>query len=197
MSKLFSKTTVGPLALQNHLVMSPMTRSRAIENIPNELMAQYYGQRASSGGLIIAEATQISWQGKGYPQTPGIHTSNQVAGWREVVEAVHKKGGLIFLQLWHVGRISHSSHNPDGALPVSASAVRPAGEAFTAYPALIARFLGELEWTRRASAREVSFDRRAIPCSKVVGIGRRTTIRDPPPSRPPRRSIASGSPYTE
>jgi len=114
--------------------MAPLTRMRASNpgSSQTALNAQYYGQRASSGGLIIAEATQISWQGKGYPQTPGIHTSNQVAGWREVVEAVHKKGGLIFLQLWHVGRISHSSHNPDGALPVSASAVRPAGEAFTA-----------------------------------------------------------------
>lgn len=99
---------------------------------PTALNAHYYEQRASQSGLIIAEATQISWQGKGYPRTPGIHTDEQIAGWKVVVDAVHAKGGVIFLQLWHTGRISHSSHRSDRALPVSASAMRPTGQAFGA-----------------------------------------------------------------
>lgn len=133
-SILFSPLRIGDRALEHRVVMAPLTRMRTLEpgNAPTALNALHYGQRASRGGLIIAEATQISPQGKGYPGTPGIHSDEQVAGWRGVVQAVHDKGGLIFLQLWHTGRISHSSHRPDGALPVSASAIRPAGEAFGA-----------------------------------------------------------------
>lgn len=110
--------------------MAPMTRCRSIQNnIPNELMATYYGQRASAG-LIISEATQISTQGIGYPYTPGIHTDAQVEGWKKVTQTVHDKGGKIFLQLWHVGRISHSSYH-DGELPVAPSAIKPSGEIYT------------------------------------------------------------------
>lgn len=110
--------------------MAPMTRCRSVQdNIPNDLMATYYGQRASAG-LIISEATQISTQGIGYPCTPGIHTTQQVEGWKKVTQAVHDKGGKIFLQLWHVGRISHSAYL-DGVLPVAPSAIKPAGEVYT------------------------------------------------------------------
>ncbi len=110
--------------------MAPMTRSRSVQNnVPNALMAKYYEQRASAG-LIISEGAQISTEGIGYPYTPGIHTDQQVEGWKRVTQAVHDKGGTIFLQLWHVGRISHSAfHN--GKLPVAPSAVKPKGKVYT------------------------------------------------------------------
>ena len=128
---LFSSYRLGNLQLPNRIVMAPMTRNRAAQgNVPTELMATYYAQRASAG-LIVSEATQISPQGVGYPATPGIHSEEQVTGWKQVTEAVHTSGGRIFLQLWHVGRISHPSLQPDGALPVAPSAIAPAGEAFT------------------------------------------------------------------
>src|SRR5262249_36815497 len=114
----------------HRVVMPPLTRMRAANGVPSPHAAAYYAQRATEGGLIIAEATQISQQGQGYPQTPGIYRPDQVAGWRTVVEAVKERGGVIFLQLWHVGRISHSSFQKDGGLPVAPSAVRPAGNAF-------------------------------------------------------------------
>ena len=130
---LFSPLKAGALNLEHRIVMAPLTRMRSTQpgDVPNALMAEYYAQRATPGGLLIAEATQISPQGKGYPGTPGIYSAEQVAGWKLVTEAVHAKGGKIVLQLWHVGRTSHSSfHN--GALPVSASAVKPAGQTMTA-----------------------------------------------------------------
>ncbi|MGH8472506.1 MAG: alkene reductase, partial [Gammaproteobacteria bacterium] len=112
-------------------VMAPLTRNRAGPgNVPQATNALYYAQRASAG-LIITEATQISPQGVGYPDTPGIHNAAQVEGWRQVTQAVHERRGRIFLQLWHVGRISHPALQPDGALPVAPSAVSPAGEAYT------------------------------------------------------------------
>jgi len=107
-------------------------RAQQPGNIPGEVNARYYAQRASVGGLLVTEATQISQRGQGYPATPGIHSSEQIAGWRLVTDGVHAKGGLIFLQLWHVGRISHRSHQPDGRLPLAPSAVKPAGDALTA-----------------------------------------------------------------
>lgn len=128
---LFQPFQLGPLSLPNRVVMAPLTRSRAgSKGIPGPLNAEYYAQRASAG-LIIAEATQISPQGQGYAFTPGIHDEAQVAGWRQVTEAVHAAGGRIVLQLWHVGRISHPSLQPGGALPVAPSAIRPEGQAFT------------------------------------------------------------------
>jgi N-ethylmaleimide reductase len=128
---LFSSYRLGPLELKNRIVMAPMTRNRAGKlNEPTELNARYYEQRASAG-LIVTEASQISPQGLGYPGTPGIYSAQQVAGWNLVTEAVHRRGGKIFLQLWHVGRISHPSLQPDGALPVAPSAIKPAGQAFT------------------------------------------------------------------
>ena len=128
---LFTPVSLGRHALPNRIVMAPLTRNRAGEgNIPRAMNAEYYAQRASAG-LIISEASQVSPQGVGYPLTPGIHSQEQVAGWRLVTDAVHQRGGLIFLQLWHVGRISHPSLQPDGQLPVAPSALRPEGEAVT------------------------------------------------------------------
>jgi N-ethylmaleimide reductase len=128
---IFSPFRLGPLPLPNRVVMAPMTRNRAgPRNVPTALNATYYAQRASAG-LIVAEASQVSPQGLGYPGTPGIHSAEQVAGWKLVTDAVHAAGGRIFLQLWHVGRISHPSLQPDGALPVAPSAIAPAGQAWT------------------------------------------------------------------
>jgi len=119
------------LELPNRVIMAPMTRSRAGDgNVPTEMNAKYYKQRASAG-LIISEGTQISPQGVGYPWTPGIHSNGQVEGWKKVTKAVHEADGRIFAQLWHVGRISHPVFH-DGDLPVAPSAVKPEGEAFTA-----------------------------------------------------------------
>jgi len=127
---LFSPIHIGKLNLKNRVIMAPLTRCRSVEeNVPNDLMATYYAQRASAG-LIISEATQISTQGIGYPCTPGIHTQAQVVGWKKVTQAVHDKDGAIFLQLWHVGRISHSAYH-GGALPVAPSAIKPTGEVYT------------------------------------------------------------------
>jgi N-ethylmaleimide reductase len=128
---LFQRYRVGPYNLPHRIVMAPLTRSRARQpgNVPGPLNACYYAQRASAA-LIISEATQVSMQGQGYAWTPGIHSREQVEGWRLVTEAVHRAGGLIFNQLWHVGRISHPALQPDQMLPVAPSAVRPSGQAF-------------------------------------------------------------------
>jgi len=129
---LLSPIQFGAHTLKNRVVMAPLTRMRADEALaPTDLHATYYSQRVSAG-LIITEATQISNQGQGYPHTPGIYSQTQVDGWRKVVDAVHAAGGLIFLQLWHVGRISHSSYHPNNGLPVSASAIAPQGETLSA-----------------------------------------------------------------
>jgi len=129
---LFQPVTLGgDLVLPNRIVMASLTRSRAgVGDVQGPMNAEYYRQRASAG-LIICEATNITQQGKGYAFTPGIYTDAQVAGWRLVTDAVHAAGGRIFCQLWHVGRISHPSLQAGGALPVSASAIKPEGEAFT------------------------------------------------------------------
>ncbi|MCB1840233.1 MAG: alkene reductase [Alphaproteobacteria bacterium] len=124
MSKIFDPLNLGAISKQNRIIMAPLTRmlSKQPGNIPWELNATYYAQRASAG-LIISEATQVSQQGQGYPATPGIHSQEQVEGWKKVTDAVHKNNGKIVLQLWHVGRISHPSLQPDGALPVAPSAI--------------------------------------------------------------------------
>lgn len=128
---LFDTVQLGPYELRNRIVMAPLTRSRADDaGVPGELQATYYSQRASAG-LIVSEATNISAQGKGYIKTPGIWTPAQVEGWKLTTKAVHDKGGRIFLQLWHVGRISHPDLQPGGALPVAPSAVCAEGQAYT------------------------------------------------------------------
>jgi N-ethylmaleimide reductase len=123
MSKLFSPFTLGKLALQNRTVMAPMTRSRAINNIPNELIAEYYAQRAGAG-LIITEGTSPSPNGVGYARIPGLWNEAQIAGWKLVAEAVHKKGGKIFVQLMHTGRVSHPDNLPSGTEVLAPSAVK-------------------------------------------------------------------------
>lgn len=132
--KLLQSYRLGPLDLSSRVVMAPMTRNRAPETVPNDLMATYYRQR-SSAGLIITEATQVDPLGQGYPNTPGIHSDEQVEAWKAITEAVHEEGGRIFLQLWHVGRISHPSYH-DGARPVAPSAIAPEGETMTAKGAM-------------------------------------------------------------
>ena len=125
-STLFQPLTLAGRELPNRIVMAPLTRARSSQpgDIPNPLMAEYYSQRASAG-LIVSEATQISPQGQGYSFTPGIYSAEQVNGWRQVTDAVHAAGGRIYLQLWHVGRMSHASFHADG-LPVAPSALAPA-----------------------------------------------------------------------
>jgi N-ethylmaleimide reductase len=130
MSKLYTKAALGPLTLQNHLVMSPMTRNRATDNIPNALMAEYYAQR-SAAGLIITEGTSPSPNGLGYPRIPGIFSKAQVDGWKGVTDAVHAKGAKMFIQLMHCGRIAHPLNLPAGARMVAPSAVAAAGEMYT------------------------------------------------------------------
>lgn len=128
-SLLFSPLQMGRYELAHRVVMPPLTRMRAgAGHVPNTLAPLYYGQRASQGGLIVAEATQVTPYGQGYPDTPGIYSSEQVAGWKKVTDAVHAKGGIIFLQLWHVGRSSHSSFQPGGVLPVAPSAIAITGQ---------------------------------------------------------------------
>lgn len=129
---LFTPIRLGRLELPNRIVMAPMTRARAgAGGTPGCLNAAYYRQRASAG-LIISEATEVSAQGGGFPGCPGIYNFEQIAGWRQVTDTVHDVGGRIFLQLWHVGRVSHPAMQPGGALPVAPSAVAPAGQVFTA-----------------------------------------------------------------
>ena len=129
-SKLFEPYKLGAITLSNRTVMAPLTRNRAVDGlVPNPLAVEYYGQRASAG-LLITEASQVSQQGQGYQDTPGIYSKEQVAGWRKVTDRVHERGGHIYLQLWHGGRISHTTLQPNGGAPVAPSAVRANGKTF-------------------------------------------------------------------
>ncbi len=129
---LFSPLKLGAVTLQHRIVLAPLTRMRAAGNVPGPVNAEYYAQRSTPGGLLIAEATPVSWQGHGHPNVPGIHTAEQIAGWKTVTDAVHAKGGVIYLQLWHTGRVSHSSHQKDGGLPVGPSAIKADGMTISA-----------------------------------------------------------------
>jgi N-ethylmaleimide reductase len=128
--KLFTPANVGSITLANRMVMSPMTRSRAIGNIPNELMAAYYKQR-SGAGLIITEGTSPSPNGLGYARIPGIFSTAQVEGWKKITSAVHQNGGKIFVQLMHTGRITHPLNLPGGGRVIAPSAIKPAGKMWT------------------------------------------------------------------
>src|SRR6201989_2173786 len=130
-TKLFEPYKLGAITLPNRLVMAPLTRNRAVPPgmVPSPLAVEYYGQRASAG-LLVTEATQVSQQGQGYQDTPGIYSREQVAGWRKVTDHVHALGGRIFLQAWHVGRISHTSLQPGGGAPVAPSAIRAKGKTY-------------------------------------------------------------------
>jgi N-ethylmaleimide reductase len=130
MALLFLKITLGSLTLQNHLVMAPMTRNRATGNIPNELMAQYYAQRATAG-LIITEGTSPSPNGLGYPRIPGIFSAAQIAGWKRVTDEVHAKGAKMFIQFMHCGRVGHALNLPASAHILAPSAVAAVGEMYT------------------------------------------------------------------
>ncbi|MGM4991627.1 alkene reductase [Tardiphaga sp. 841_E9_N1_2] len=123
-SKLFEPYKLGANTLTNRTVMAPLTRNRALPgNVPNPLAVEYYSQRASAG-LLVTEGTPVSQQGQGYQDVPGVYTKEQIAGWKNVTEAVHAKGGHIYMQIWHVGRISHVSLQPNGGAPVAPSAIR-------------------------------------------------------------------------
>src|SRR5215813_10478985 len=130
-SKLFEPFNLGPIGLPNRFVMAPLTRNRAVPPgmVPSPLAIDYYSQRASAG-LLVTEATQISQQGQGYQDTPGIYSKEQVAGWKKITDRVHERGGRIFVQLWHVGRISHTSLQAGGGKPVAPSAIRANGKTF-------------------------------------------------------------------
>ena len=129
---LFTKAKLGKLTLPHRIVMAPLTRSRAAQpgDVPQAINVEYYKQRASAA-LIVSEATHISPQGKGYALTQGIYSKEQIQGWKKITTAVHAEGSRIFLQLWHVGRVSHSSLQPDHALPVAPSAIAVEGQVFT------------------------------------------------------------------
>jgi N-ethylmaleimide reductase len=132
MSTLFSPVKIGPYQLSHRVVMAPLTRMRSDPgDFPSDLMVEYYSQRASKGGLIISEATPVSIRGYGYAGAPGIYSDRQIEGWRRVTDAVHTKGGRIFLQLWHVGRQSHTDLQPNGEPPVAPSAIAAEGYAYT------------------------------------------------------------------
>ncbi len=130
MKLLFAPTQLGNLNLTNHVVMAPLTRSRAVGGIPNDLMAKYYGERAGAG-LIITEGTSPSPNGLGYSRIPGLFSQEQVSGWKKVTDAVHAKGGHIFVQLMHTGRVSHSLNLPEGAQVLAPSAIAPTGQMWT------------------------------------------------------------------
>ena len=136
MTTLFDPIRIGDISLATRLVMAPLTRNRASPGqVPNDLMREYYAQRAdpaSGAGLIITEASQISPMGQGYLDTPGIHSAEQVAGWRRITDAVHARGGRIVIQLWHVGRVSHVSLLPDGQAPLSSTARAAHGKTYIA-----------------------------------------------------------------
>jgi len=167
---MFTPVNLGSIQLKNRLVMAPLTRMRAIDGeVPNPLTKTYYAQRASAG-LIITEATQISPLGMGYPATPGIYSALQTAAWKEIVETVHAKGGSIVAQLWHVGRISHSSLHPEQGLPEAPSAIAASGQTYGADWQLhdyetpramstedIARLLKEFEFAAQ-NAKTAGFD---------------------------------------
>ena len=153
MTNLFTSIRVGPCALSHRVVTAPLTRMRSEEgDIPGDLMVQYYTQRASEGGLIIAEATPVSIQGYGYAMAPGVYSDAQIGGRRKVTDAVHRRGGRIFLQLWHVGRQSHPDLQPGKGAPVAPSAVKAEGHAYSKN--------GEVEFTMP----------RALELSEIPGI---------------------------
>ncbi|WCM90856.1 alkene reductase [Acidovorax sp. NCPPB 3576] len=167
-SDLFSPVAMGALALANRIVMAPLTRSRmGRDGVPNEMHARYYAQRASAG-LIISEATNISAQGRGYALTPGFWTDDQVAGWKEVTDAVHAAGGLIVCQLWHVGRFSHVDLQPDGAAPVAPSAVRAQGQTYTEKGMLDVSMPRALETSEIPGV--IAQYRHAAECAKRAGF---------------------------
>lgn len=133
MASLFDPITIGDISLSNRVVMAPLTRNRSPQAVPNDLNVAYYEQRASAG-LLITEGTAISHQGQGYADVPGLYKPEALAGWRKVTDSVHKAGGKIVVQMWHVGRISHDSLQPQGGKPVAPSAIRAKSKTYLVNP---------------------------------------------------------------
>ncbi|WP_047546193.1 alkene reductase [Psychroserpens sp. Hel_I_66] len=160
---IFDAFTLGKLKLKNKIVMAPMTRSRAIDNVPNDLMAKYYGQRASAG-LIISEGTSPSVNGIGYPRIPGAYSPAQIEGWKQIAETVHEKGGKFFVQLMHCGRICASENVPQGGEVIAPSAVHAAGEMYTDSKGLVAHE------TPRAMTKEdiIKAQNEYVNCSRLL-----------------------------
>ena len=152
MQSLFERVQVGDIALANRIAMAPLTRNRAPDAIPTALMAQYYGQRASAG-LLITEATAISPQGQGYADVPGLYSTEQLDGWKKVTQAVHNAGGKVVVQLWHVGRVSHSSLQPDNLAPVAPSAIAAKAKTY-----LIDRATGQGHFAATSTPRALELD---------------------------------------
>jgi hypothetical protein len=186
-SKLFEPFKLGPITLPNRLVMAPLTRNRAVPPgmVPSPLAVEYYGQRASAG-LLVTEASQVSQQGQGYQDTPGIYSKEQVAGWRKVTEAVHARGGRIFIQIWHVGRVSHTSLQPGGGKPVAPSAIRAKGKTF------VNGTFTEISEPRALELTENSRHHRRLQARYRERAGRRLRRR-----RDPRRQWLSARPVRQ
>ncbi len=163
-TKLMSPYKLGNIELKNRIVMAPMTRSRAIGNVPNQLMAEYYKQRAAAG-LIITEGTSPSPNGLGYSRIPGIYSEAQVEGWKKITEAVHSKNGKIFVQLMHTGRISHQANMPEGAVIISSSAVKPSGQMWTD-----ALGMQDFPIPKEMSGEEINHTKREYVSAAVNGI---------------------------
>ncbi len=170
-TSLFEPYDLGSLPLANRIVMAPLTRNRAGAGfVPGDLAVEYYRQRATAG-LIVAEATQISQQGQGYQDTPGIYSDAQIAGWRKVTEVVHAEGGRIFLQLWHVGRVSHVDLQKDGAAPVAPSAIRAQTKTF------VNNSFAEVSTPRALDLNEVRRRmRQRRPCAPISSTARPTAL---------------------
>ncbi len=182
---LFDPVQLGPYTLHNRIVMAPLTRSRADDaGVPGELQATYYSQRATAG-FIVTEATNISAQGKGYIRTPGIWTKEQVAGWTLTTKAVHDKGGRIFLQLWHVGRVSHPDLQPGGVLPVAPSAVRAENQKAYTYDG----FKDLVDAARAGDGRDPRHRRRLRTCGPMRQGCRLRRRRDPLRQRLPVAAV--------
>ena len=186
-SKLFEPYKLGPITLPNRFAMAPLTRNRAVPPgmVPSPLAVDYYGQRASAG-LLITEASQVSQQGQGYQDTPGIYSKEQVAGWRKVTDRVHERGGRIFIQIWHVGRISHDSLQPDGGKPVA-----PIGDPRQGQD-LCEQQLHRYLRAARARAFRDSRDHRGLQARHRECAGRRIRRR-----RDPRRQRLSARPVRQ
>jgi N-ethylmaleimide reductase len=173
MATLFDPLRVGDLALANRIVMAPLTRNRSPNAVPGDLSVTYYSQRATAG-LIVTEATAISHQGQGYANVPGLYGADQLAGWKRVTDAVHRGGGKIVVQLWHVGRISHTALQPGGGKPVAPSAIRANSKTFLVKPDGIGEFV-ETSEPRALDAAELpgivdDFRRAAKAAIEVAGF---------------------------
>jgi hypothetical protein len=188
MPMLFDPVAIGPYRLSHRVVMAPLTRMRAgLDGVPSRLAATYYAQRATEGGLIITEATVVSPRSFRYVRTPGIFTLEQVAAWRTIVQAVHARRGCIFLQLWHVGRQSHPSLQPQGQLPIAPSALAADGRGVKRIRS------GSVPGAARAADRRDSGARCRIPAGRgLCAAGRVRRSRDPCCERISSRPVSSG-----